>query len=75
MIASLTLAENTLADPFAGNVQVYDANDGKYLYHLTWAQGGLLGLSRPNMALWGPDGNIWVYEAGNKRIVVMGTVN
>ncbi len=64
-----------LTDPFAGNVQVYDANDGKYLYHLTWAQGGLLELSRPNMALWGPDGNIWVYEAGNKRIVVMGTVN
>jgi hypothetical protein len=64
-----------LTDPFAGNLQVYDANDGKYLYHLTRAQGGLLGLNRPSMALWGPDGNIWAYEAGNKRIVVMGIVN
>lgn len=64
-----------LTDPIAGNVQVYDGNDGKYLNHLTWAHGELLGFSRPNMALWGPDGNIWVYEAGNKRIVVLGTVN
>lgn len=61
-----------LTDPSVGNIQVYDATDGDYLFHLSWKDTGrLLKLRRANMADTAADGRIWVYIAGEGRIAVL----
>lgn len=67
-----------LTDPAVGSLQIFDAETGAYLYHLSGSQPRLdpdyhqradLPQRKPNLAVQDREGKFWFYDAATRRLV------